>query len=336
MRFLLIIFLSLAFQTQAEVLDDVVGSRENSPKVLTFEFLSHPIEIDSPYVLLGDIARCKNSEDTCRPYLAYLISLAPDLGKPILFTDASVAEILKHTFPDDVFKISGRGIQVTAARESLKENDKSNVIKMIDEAIIDINKELLTKNQRVIVDKINFPALWNLRKSEKNFKLENLTTETLKLKFVTLRAEYIDEFAPQTLQIPVQTSLEYLLPIALHSFANNYVLKAEDFELTWIKSNQFFLGSKNFISNPSELIGKAVKGYIQTGQPIARQMVNEPLVVTRGQAITLLLQVGDILLRSKAQAMDQGSIGQTIEVTNSLTKKRMRARIINHESVMAL
>ncbi len=324
---------NLAF---GEVLDDIVGTEQHPTLLIELEFLNHPVELDSPYILVGDVAHCKMSEDICRPYLAYLIALTPELGKTANYSNSQVLECLAKGFPQDKFHLAGQGIQVSAAKETAKEDDKAAVTKLIQDEIAGLNKELLNLNQRINLEKITLNSPWTFRKSARTFKLQNLTLETLKLKQITLRVEYKEEFEKQIFHIPVQYSLELLLPVAMSSLTGNHVLEDKDFELTWIKANQTLLNTKNFISNPAELSGKAVRGYIQAGQPIARQMLIEPVVIKRGQMVTLLLQSGEIILRAKAQAVDQGSIGQTIEVTNSLSKKRLRARVVDHESVMAL
>ena len=64
--------------------------------------------------------------------------------------------------------------------------------------------------------------------------------------------------------------------------------------------------------------------------------LESPLAVVRNQAVTMLVRTGGIEISARATTVDQGSVGQTVEVMNLATKKRMRARVIDEKTVEAV
>lgn len=72
------------------------------------------------------------------------------------------------------------------------------------------------------------------------------------------------------------------------------------------------------IMNAEDLIGKtARRGALRDGQPIRAADVRRPLLVRKGTLVTMFMRVPNMTLTSKGRALEDGSDGDTIRVSNA-------------------
>jgi flagella basal body P-ring formation protein FlgA len=91
--------------------------------------------------------------------------------------------------------------------------------------------------------------------------------------------------------------------------------------------------SGQMVTEPTELVGKRATRTIRAGQPIATGMVEEPPVVHRGDAVTIVSRLGAVVARSQGEATKDGRIGESIPVRVSHSKKELRAVVVDAGTV---
>ncbi|MBL4748744.1 MAG: flagellar basal body P-ring formation protein FlgA [Magnetovibrio sp.] len=74
--------------------------------------------------------------------------------------------------------------------------------------------------------------------------------------------------------------------------------------------------SRTVITDMDMLVGMATKRAIQPGKAISANDVRRPLLVNRGEIVTMLLTTPYMQLSSKGKALQSGSVGDTIRISN--------------------
>lgn len=81
-----------------------------------------------------------------------------------------------------------------------------------------------------------------------------------------------------------------------------------------------------FIKDPSEVVGMVVRRPLMGGRPIKRAYLQQPSVVRRGDAITVVATSGAIKVKTRATALEDGYVGGFIDVKTS-TGKILHGRV---------
>ena len=89
----------------------------------------------------------------------------------------------------------------------------------------------------------------------------------------------------------------------------------------------------NYAYRVEDLVGKETTRSYTTGQPIARQTVRSPLLVRRGEVVTVFARAAGVQVRTTARAMEDGSHGQLVMVQSLAGRDRYSARVVDTQEV---
>ena len=95
-------------------------------------------------------------------------------------------------------------------------------------------------------------------------------------------------------------------------------------------------GFQDFATEIDLIANKKIRQAIGAGETIPVRYLDSQIAVIRNQQVTMIVRRGDLEIVSRATTVDQGAVGQTVEIVNMATKKRMRARVIDDKTVEAL
>ena len=124
-----------------------------------------------------------------------------------------------------------------------------------------------------------------------------------------------------TLQVPVLT----------HAIERGEVIMAADLGSVTMRETDI---RANIARDPGQLVGMTFKQQsARPGQPVQLTDLQKPLAVTRGAQVTMVLQHGGMTLTAQGRAMDQGSMGDVIRVTNSHSNTTVEATIVGANQV---
>jgi len=87
------------------------------------------------------------------------------------------------------------------------------------------------------------------------------------------------------------------------------------------------VGLRNPCFDPEELVGKKLRQTVRLGAPIDRTQVDFPPLIRRGQAVTIHLLQGRLLLTAIGEAQQDGREGETIRVRNNSSRKEVLCRV---------
>jgi len=98
-------------------------------------------------------------------------------------------------------------------------------------------------------------------------------------------------------------------------------------DLTWIKYPTRRL-QRDVIFDAQHLIGMSPRRGMRAGVPVRTADVRRPLLIPRGSLVTMVLSRGPMLLTVQAKALEDGSRGDAIRVSNSMSHKVVEAIVI--------
>ena len=78
-----------------------------------------------------------------------------------------------------------------------------------------------------------------------------------------------------------------------------------------------------YLNKPDEIAGKVPARIIRTGQIIARDMLQNPIVLEVGAPVTILTNYRGIEVRTEGIAMQRGRVGKSIRVRNVKSSKML-------------
>ena len=114
------------------------------------------------------------------------------------------------------------------------------------------------------------------------------------------------------------------VPVLAHSISRGDVIRARD--LTWTKVREDSL-RRDALIDADQIIGLAPSETLKMGEMLASSQLQRPVAVARGATVTMELKVGAMSLTSQGRAVEQGSVGDVIRVTNTRSNQTVTATI---------
>jgi flagellar basal body P-ring formation protein FlgA len=130
------------------------------------------------------------------------------------------------------------------------------------------------------------------------------------------------------------------VPVRLHAYVEAVTASTNLAPNTKLTTNELSRGRVDAFSSNGGLVtetaqaeGKILKVGVVAGTPILASFLQQPLVVRRGEKVLMTLTDGDMVVRSTALAMEDGRVGDSIEVKNASSQKIVRATVAEDGTV---
>ena len=104
------------------------------------------------------------------------------------------------------------------------------------------------------------------------------------------------------------------VPVLNHAIGRGDVVAAQDITMMRLRQDQLRPAT---ITDPGAVVGMAAKVALRANLPVSEADLQHPLAVTRGALVTLTLSYRGMALTAQGRAVDQGSLGDTVRVTNT-------------------
>ena len=89
----------------------------------------------------------------------------------------------------------------------------------------------------------------------------------------------------------------------------------------------------NTITDKSKAIGMTVKNSLNANTSLREYMLFRKPMLERGEMVTILAQLGGLKVTTPGKTLERGFEGDMIRVQNSMSKKRIYARIVDDSTV---
>ena len=127
-----------------------------------------------------------------------------------------------------------------------------------------------------------------------------------------------DDESPWSIYVSVKVNYYQEIVVASHPLQRGAIITRDDVRLE--KKNLSFYAGKYF-TDPDEVIGQELVHSLQMGYIIKDRNLKLPVIVKRGQQVTLLAQNDTYEVRMDGKAMMDGAAGQRIKVRNTRSKR---------------
>ena len=149
----------------------------------------------------------------------------------------------------------------------------------------------------------------------------------------TGRQKFIVSFATAegTVQVPVYADVaapSAPVVVATRPVARGNVITAADVEVQTVEPNSKTNGQRAVVSSIETIIGMEARQPIQAGEVVFADQVQSPLLVKRGDLITVVSQSGGIRVRTSGRALQDGANGALVPVESLESKQHYDARVV--------
>ena len=293
-------------------------------------------------VYLSDVAKCYGSVNICRETTGIDIGASPAPGRSGFTQKSAVEAVIEKEWPGVAVVLDGsESVRIDAAGAEVSADEmRAKLQDFVSDKIRPLNAEI-----RVIVQRVQGLGLTGIRPTQSRIEFadvdliqfqsldwmsKNLAgTRMLQIRVVN-PADAEDK---STFQAQATFGVERLLPVLKQSVSAGQSIEGTNVIMSWVPMRR---GPMDFLAASEALIGRKTRQAVTSGEPVPGRYVESPLAVTRNQPVTIIVRKGDLEISSRATTVGQGGIGQTVEVVNLATKRRMRARVIDEKTVEAV
>lgn len=114
------------------------------------------------------------------------------------------------------------------------------------------------------------------------------------------------------------------LPVLKRPLRNGEIVRADNVD--WIEIPARSIQADNILE-AEQLIGKTPRRMVLANQAIRASEILQPLMVSRGQAVTIVYEKGPIMVTAKGKALEDGAHGSLIHVVNTASNRSIDATV---------
>jgi flagella basal body P-ring formation protein FlgA len=114
------------------------------------------------------------------------------------------------------------------------------------------------------------------------------------------------------------------MPVLTRLVSPGETIAARDIETIALPADRL---NQAFVGAAAELVGKTPRRSIRPGEPIRPSDIQTPIVIRRGDLVTVVFQSATLLLTAQAKALEDGTQGQAIRVSNTRSGKTLDATV---------
>lgn len=109
-----------------------------------------------------------------------------------------------------------------------------------------------------------------------------------------------------------------------HSVRRGTVIGEGDIEWKPIRGD---ISRQNYVTDPGQFVGMAVKRALRTGAPLRVTDLHPPILVRKGTVVSMSLRHGNMTLTAQGKVLDNGALGDTVRVVNVQSKQTIEATV---------
>jgi flagella basal body P-ring formation protein FlgA len=124
----------------------------------------------------------------------------------------------------------------------------------------------------------------------------------------------------------VRAAVSAMVVVATRDVPANQALAHEDLSI----ERRRLTDLANAVSVPEDAVGQSSSRTLRSGQPLQARWLAAPLLVRRGDSVTIVAGQGGIQVQAAGEALEAGRLRQVVRVRNSTSGRLIRARVIDH------
>lgn len=335
-----VIYIVLAFLAQA-LLGFASGALAVDGTVELKVSLRAKTSISGSRIYLSDLAQCSGDLARCKEISGIDIGQSPSPGRSAFYHKSNIEEILAKEWPGVKVLIDGNdsvraeATAVEISQEDLRQRFEDKLSKGLstrDDVRVrvirfqPIGQVLVRPSQ----SKIEFPETNHFPFNDRNWLLKNLVGNRPVQFKVSNQMDADDKL---TFSANAVIALEMRLPVLKQAVSAGEALTEDNISDGWVQMRR---GYQDLAFSRTQLLARKARQALSSGEPIPVRFLDSPMTISRNQTLKMLIRSGGIEISTRAISQQAGVRGQTIDVLNASTKKKVRAKIIDNQTVEAV
>jgi flagella basal body P-ring formation protein FlgA len=156
-------------------------------------------------------------------------------------------------------------------------------------------------------------------------RVDELTHDPRTGRFTALMTAFADDVTAQTVRVTGRAYEIARVPVLARPIGQNQVIERGDVEWIEVRADRV---QYDTVLDADELVGKVARRTFGPGKPVRASDVGRPVVVKKGSLVTMVLKSPGLLLTARGRALEDGSKGDTIRITNTSSNTALEARVI--------
>ena len=87
-------------------------------------------------------------------------------------------------------------------------------------------------------------------------------------------------------------------------------------------------------SKLEDVIGRTLKKDVSAGTVITYSMLDDPVVIQKGEIVNVIAENKKLMVRTKGKAMEKGKVGDSIRVRNVQSDKEFFGRVVDDNTIL--
>jgi flagella basal body P-ring formation protein FlgA len=127
-------------------------------------------------------------------------------------------------------------------------------------------------------------------------------------------------------QVTAMLIYRVAVPVLAHAMTAGTTILAADVDTVTMRRDGL---PPDCATDPSQLIGKASVRGIEQGKPVRLSDLAAPLLVHRGELVTVVLETGNLHLTSQGKALEDGAAGAVVRIQNTKSTRVIDATVLS-------
>jgi flagella basal body P-ring formation protein FlgA len=274
--------------------------------------------VSAPQVVLGDLFNGLPAELATR-----VVTTAPAPGTTLTLDAAALLRIASAN--GVAWRPVGLGETVQLKREATQIPDatiQDSLRQALMQAGTGANVEVQLDNRSL--------ALFLPTGSDPSVRVENLAYDPIRGR---LSAELVAPAdGPELLRQSVSgKAIDMVeLPVLNRRLATGELVMEADISYVNLPRDRVAAGA---IASTDELVGKSMRRTVAPNQPVNARDVREPVVVVKGQAVTIVLESASMQLTAQGKALSDGAQGELVRIVNTSSNRVIQATVAGPDLV---
>ena len=279
--------------------------------------LRNSVEVSGGYVRLGDLFA--GSGDKAEAIVAY----APAPGRRAVFDARWLYRVArKHQLAWRPISLRDRAVVRRFSHIIGRQEIEEHILAALVDRGVDADMHVTVSNRSV--------RLYVPGDVAPTVAVEDVTYDPRTHRFTAILAAPAGHPAAQRVRVTGGLHRMRQVPVLADHKVNGEIIGKGD--IKWIEVREDHV-QRDVIVDAADLIGRVPRHSLRAETLIRNADVRRPVMVSRGSIVTIVMRRPGMLLTAKGRALDEGSKGDTIRVSNSQSSIVIDVRVIGTNTV---
>ncbi len=300
---------------------------KNSLKALTFGTAlmvlgtaASAADLNPAPVIDGDTVRLGDVFSDAGTAASVIIANAPAPGQKLYFSAYELENIAKQNGIDWVRPKQTTRIPITRSGKVVTEND---IRDLVLSAVTDykgndqFSLSLYGTGRDILI-----PSFMSMA----DIDMESVSIDDRTGRFSVWLQVPISDHTKERKEVRGKIEDLASVPVLRSALVSGEVISEDDVYYIDIPAR---LVTNSMITQSDMLIGKSPKRTVRSGKPLRMNDVQNPITISKGSAVKMIVKIGNLSVTSTARALEDGGEGDMIKVMSTANKKTLMAIVIN-------